>query len=74
MNKTEAKVRSDPRIEQVCVEEDGIWAYTKPGFHDGYDSLGRTHGVHEGTWTAVLRQMRAIEPCDCKDCRLPRPA
>ena len=70
MTKTEAKVRGDPRIEAVEVDdEDGIWAYTKPGFHDGYDALGRTHCVHEDTWTAVLRAMRGIEPCDCAQCK-----
>lgn len=73
MNKTEAKVRADPRIEEVCVEEDGIWAYTKPGFHDGYDPVGRSHGIHEDTWREVFRQMRSIAPCDCADCKLVRP-
>jgi hypothetical protein len=72
MTKTEAKVRSDPRIEAVEVNEDGFWAYTKPGFHDGYDEMGRTHGIHEDSWSAVLRQMRSIRPCDCADCKRPR--
>lgn len=65
-------VLADPRVEQVADERDGgdgIWVYTKPGFHDGYDKLGPTHGIHEDTWGAVLKQMKRIEPCECKDCR-----
>ncbi len=68
MTKAEAKVRADPRIEAVEVDEDGIWAYTKPGFHDGYDPLGRTHGIHEDSWSAVLKATRGIQPCDCAEC------
>lgn len=69
------KVLADPRIEEVSDERgsgDGIWVYTKPGFHDGYDPRGPTHAVHEDTWRDVLRQMRSIEPCACADCRLVR--
>lgn len=66
------RIKAHPHVEEVSDErnlDQGIWAYLKPGYHDGYDALAPTHQVHEDTPSAVLRQLRFVKVCDCDDCK-----
>jgi hypothetical protein len=46
--------------------QDGYWAYSVPGFM--FADMG-THTAHEDTQADLLRVIRSLVPCDCKECR-----
>ena len=75
-NKTGRKsldvVNDDPRVTEVFSEgEDGYWLYLNPGWT--CDPRG-AHDGHEDTVKRLLDVYRAIEPCECADCKDRAPA
>lgn len=50
---------------------DGYWVYLKTGFADlADDPCQPTHTIHEWTVRAVLRRMRDVKPCSCRECAI----
>ena len=72
--KTLAKLREDPRVEEISDErgEDaGYWIYFVPGW---INTEADIHMIHEDTVKEVLAVFRNyIEPCDCESCEASKP-
>lgn len=71
--KTLERLKADPRVDQAWSEAgtgDGYWIILKPGFADlSDDPCQPTHTIHEWRIADILRRMRDVKPCACKECK-----
>jgi hypothetical protein len=72
MSKLLAKLRSDPRVDEVCVEQGmcdhraSYFVHLKLGWV--LDQTGEAHCFGEDTLRDVQRTMKRVVPCECAEC------
>jgi hypothetical protein len=55
-------------IDEIEQDSDGYWAYSKYGFY--FEYMGNEcHTAHEDTKTDLLKVIRSLKPCNCKECQ-----
>jgi len=63
MNKTLARLRTDPRVESAYREDNRNWIHLRSGFCCDKDC----HTM-SGTIKEIQSMMRFVRPCSCAEC------
>lgn len=58
-----------PIIAEVEKDEDGYWAYYKPGYKSATDPIGAQHWDHEDTRREIMSLVKSAIKCDCDECK-----
>lgn len=70
MTRLLAKLRNDPRVDEILVE--GGMAHHRVSYFVHLKKgrrYGDAHCFGEDTLTDIRRTLGQTEPCDCKECR-----
>jgi hypothetical protein len=69
-NTTSIKIpkKYESKLELVERDSDGYWAYSIKGFQ--FEGMGgECHTAHEDTQHELLKMIRTVIPCNCKQCK-----
>ena len=65
------KIKAHPLVERAWMEREHEWDQMIywVGLHPGWVCAEGTHTIVGQTEKDVARELRSLEPCNCRDCR-----